>query len=118
LRKEVRGASRSPTDRKLHKIRIGAKRLRYAAEAAEAVGGKQAKRIATSAEELQTQLGEHHDAVIAEAWLRLRAKGATSKVAFSAGILAAEQMRRQEHYREDWQTLWEKIDRRSRKWFG
>jgi len=118
LCKEVRAADRAPTDRQLHQIRIGAKRLRYAAEAAEAVVGKRARRVATSAEELQTQLGEHHDAVIAEAWLRGRAKGASSKVAFSAGILAAEQIRRQQLFREDWQAGWKKVDRRARAWLG
>ena len=118
LHKEVRAADREPTDRQLHQIRIGAKRLRYAAEAAEAVVGKRARRVATSAEGLQTQLGEHHDAVIAEAWLRKRAKGASSKVAFSAGILAAEQIRRQQLFQEDWQAGWEKVDRRARKWLG
>ena len=118
LYKKVRAADREPTDRQLHQIRIGAKRLRYAAEAAEAVVGKRARRVATAAEELQTQLGEHHDAVIAEAWLRGRAKGASSKVAFSAGILAAEQIRRQQLFREDWQAGWEKVDRRAREWLG
>jgi CHAD domain-containing protein len=118
LRKEVRGAGRKPTDRQLHLIRIGAKRLRYAAEAAEAVVGKEARRVAESAESLQTQLGDHHDAVIAEAWLRAQAKGASSKVAFSAGLLACEQIRRQQLYRQDWRAGWEKIDRRARAWFG
>ncbi len=118
LQKEVQAADREPTDRKLHQIRIGAKRLRYAAEAAEAVVGKRARRVATAAEELQTQLGEHHDAVVAEAWLRGRAKGASSKVAFSAGILAAEQIRRQQLFREDWQAGWQKVDRRAREWLG
>ena len=116
LQKQVRAAGSEPTDRQLHEIRIGAKRLRYAAEAAEAVVGRRARRVATSAEEVQTQLGEHHDAVIAEAWLRGRASGASSKVAFSAGILAGEQIRRQQLFRDDWQAGWHKVDRRTRKW--
>ena len=118
LRKEVRGAGPEPTDLQLHEIRIGAKRLRYAAEAAEPVVGKRARRLAATAEGLQTHLGEHHDAVVAEAWLRKQAKGASSKVAFSAGILAGEQIRRQHLYRKDWQTGWEKVDRRARQWLG
>jgi CHAD domain-containing protein len=118
LRKEARGAGRKPTDRQLHKIRIRAKRLRYAAEAAEAVVGKKASRVAASAEGLQTQLGDHHDAVVAEAWLRIRAKGVSPKVAFSAGLLAGEQIRRQQLYREDWRAGWVKVDRRAREWLG
>ena len=118
LRKRVREAGREPTDRQLHEIRIGAKRLRYGAEASEAVAGKKAKRLATAAEELQTHLGEHHDAVIAEAWLREQARGASSKVAFSAGQLAAEQIRRQQAFREGWEAEWNEVDRQARKWFG
>ena len=64
------------------------------------------------------QLGEHHDAVIAEAWLRKRAKGASSKVAFAAGILASEQIGRQQNYREDWEGSWGKVDRRAQEWLG
>ena len=118
LGKAVRKAGREPTDRQLHEIRIGAKRLRYAAEAAQPVVGKNANRVAAAAEQLQTQLGEHHDAVIAEAWLRKRAKGASSKVAFAAGILASEQIGRQQNYREDWEGSWGKVDRRARQWLG
>ena len=118
LHKRAQEADREPTDRQLHQIRIGAKRLRYAAEAAEPVVGKRAQRLATAAEGLQTQLGEHHDAVVAEAWLREHAKGASSKVAFSAGQLAAEQIRRQQSFREGWEAEWKEVDRRARKWLG
>ncbi len=118
LGKAVRNAGREPTDRQLHEIRIGAKRLRYAAEAAQPVVGNEARRLANTAEGLQTQLGEHHDAVIAEAWLRRRAKGASSKVAFAAGILASEQIHRQQNYREGWEARWGKVDRRAQEWLG
>jgi CHAD domain-containing protein len=118
LRKKVRAAGLEPTDRQLHEIRIGAKRLRYAAEAAESVVGKRAKSLGRAAEGLQTQLGDHHDAVVAEAWLRGRAKGASSRVAFAAGILAAEQIRRQQVYRGDWRAAWKKADRSARAWLG
>ena len=86
LSKEVRRAGDQPADGQLHQIRIRSKRLRYAAEATEPVVGKRARRVAAAAEGLQTQLGDHHDAVIAEEWLRNQAKRASSKVAFSAGI--------------------------------
>jgi CHAD domain-containing protein len=118
VRKEIRGAGSEPTDLQLHEIRIGAKRLRYAAEAADPVVGKRARRVAAAAEGLQTQLGEHHDAVIAEEWLRKRAKGASSKVAFSAGQLASEQIRRQHHFRKNWRAGWKKINRSARNWLG
>jgi CHAD domain-containing protein/uncharacterized protein YjbK len=118
LRKEGRRAGHQPSDAQLHGIRIRAKRLRYAAEAAEPVVGKPARRVAAAAEALQTQLGEHHDAVIAEEWLRRQARGASSKVAFSAGLLAAEQIRRQQEFRADWRRGLKTVDRPARGWLG
>jgi CHAD domain-containing protein len=80
--------------------------------------GKRARRLAAASEGLQTQLGEHHDAVVAEAWLRKQAKGAPSKVAFSAGQLAAEQIRRQHGFRAGWEAEWDEVDRQARRWLG
>lgn len=118
LQKEVRRAGSEPTDRRLHEIRIRSKQLRYAAEAASPVVGKQAKRTARAAERLQTQLGEHHDAVVAEQWLRRRARDASASLAFSAGQLANEQERRQQRARSDWASRWNTVDRRARAWLG
>jgi len=58
-------ASTTPEDRvlALHDVRKGAKRLRYAAEAAVATFGPHAAAIATQAKNLQTVLGDHRDAV-------------------------------------------------------
>jgi hypothetical protein len=80
--------------------------------------GKEARSLAESAESLQIQLGDHHDAVIAEAWLPSRAQGASSMVAFSAGLLACERIRREQVSRQDGRTGLEKIDRRARDRFG
>ena len=57
-------------DRALHEVRKGAKRLRYAADAAAPVGHKAASRLAAAAEEIQSLLGEHQDSVAARALLR------------------------------------------------
>jgi CHAD domain-containing protein len=70
LRKAVTGLSPSPDDQALHQVRIKAKRARYAAEAAAVAVGKPAERFAKVVAELQDVLGDHHDAVTAEAWLR------------------------------------------------
>ena len=62
-------ADSAPTDRRLHGVRIAAKHVRYAARSvAPAVRG--ARALAEAAEDLQGVLGEHQDAVVAEAWLR------------------------------------------------
>jgi CHAD domain-containing protein len=53
----------------LHEVRKAAKRLRYAAEAAEPVAGKKAARIAKRAHKVQKLLGLHQDSVVARAQL-------------------------------------------------
>lgn len=59
----------------LHEVRKSAKRLRYAAEAATPVFGKQAARLARRAEEVQTILGDHQDSVVIRDKLRSLAAG-------------------------------------------
>ncbi len=59
-----------PHPDELHQLRIRAKRLRYAAEAAEPYVGRPARRAARAAKRLQDVLGEVHDATAAVTWLR------------------------------------------------
>ncbi|HWE69555.1 MAG TPA: CYTH and CHAD domain-containing protein [Acidimicrobiales bacterium] len=119
LRKRVRQAGRHPSDTELHRIRIGAKQLRYAAEAATPVVGRSAARTARRAERLQTVLGDHHDAVTAEAWLREQAAQGTRAASFAAGILAAGQIRRQRQLRRRWRATWRSLDQsKARAWLG
>ncbi len=106
----VRAAGRHPTDRQLHKIRIRSKQLRYAAEAATPVLGKPARRVANAAESVQTVLGDHHDAVAAEQWLRRQALAGTRSAAFSAGLLVAGEQRRQTKLRRAWRSVWVELD--------
>lgn len=54
----------------LHESRKAAKRLRYAAEVARPVLGKDAQRVVAAASAAQTVLGEHHDSVGTRAVLR------------------------------------------------
>jgi CHAD domain-containing protein len=117
LRKAVRHVGAHPTDQQLHGIRIRAKRLRYAAEAAAPVVGKPAQRMAVAVESLQTVLGDHHDAVTAEDWLRREAASGSRAVAFSAGQLVAVQRHRQERLRHQWRRVWSSLDRKKvRRW--
>src|SRR5207253_7397671 len=87
LRSAVRGLPETPTDPELHRIRILAKRARYAAEAVAPVAGPAASAFARAAAKLQTILGEHQDSVTAQAWLR--SAKASGKRAFVAGELIA-----------------------------
>jgi CHAD domain-containing protein len=106
MRRRVRKAGSQPTDHELHKIRIAAKQLRYASEAASPVVGGPAVRTAQRAEDLQTVLGEHHDAVAAEEWLRQVAQHADGKAGFAAGLRVAEERRLQRKLRRDWRPVW------------
>ena len=71
----------------LHRMRIAAKRARYAAEAVERYGGKPVKRLARRLAALQDLLGDYNDAVVAAEWLRARPMAAPA-AAFEAGELA------------------------------
>ncbi|MDQ1361134.1 MAG: hypothetical protein QOJ44_1511 [Acidimicrobiaceae bacterium] len=119
LRRSVRHAGAHPTDRQLHRIRIRAKQLRYAAEAATPVVGNPARRMAAAAESLQTVLGDYHDAVTAEDWFRREAATGSRAAAFSAGQLVAGQRQRREDLRREWRGVWAALDRKKvRQWLG
>jgi CHAD domain-containing protein len=122
LRRRVRKSGSQPTNRQLHRIRIGAKRLRYAAELAEPVIGRSGHRIAEAAEEVQTVLGQHHDAVAAEDWLRAQVLGRSQdpmrdislSSAFAAGCLAAGEQQTQGELRVSWLRSWKALRRQAK----
>lgn len=117
LRQAVRGAGRHPSDRELHGMRIRAKELRYAAEITAPVIGKAARRTAAAAEAAQNVLGDHHDAVNAESWLRGQAMDGTTAASYSAGRLAAEQARLQGQLRRQWRPVFRELEKkRLRRW--
>jgi len=114
LRKAVTQLHDQPTDPELHRIRILAKRVRYAAEAAEPLVGKVATRFAGAAAELQDVLGDHQDSVTAQQWLREAGRGPR---AFVAGELTALERETAAHDRASWRAAWKKLARkRLRRW--
>lgn len=90
LRAAVHDLPADPSDEQLHAVRILAKRARYAAEAVEPAFGAPARRFAKAMRQLQDLIGEHQDAVIAQAWLREHAHGEPQAAAFAAGVLSAQ----------------------------
>ncbi len=115
LRSAVRSLPESPTDPELHRIRILAKRARYAAEAVAPVAGPDAAAFARAAARLQTVLGEHQDSVTAQAWLR--AAKVTGRRAFVAGQLIALEHIAAAKSRADWPKAWKSLDRKKlRDW--
>jgi CHAD domain-containing protein len=115
LRSAVRHLPDPPADADLHRIRILAKRARYAAEAVAPVVGAGAASFARVAAKLQTILGEHQDSVTAQAWLRgTRISG---RRAFVAGELIAMEHVAAEEARKKWPKVWTSLDRKSlRDW--
>lgn len=104
LRKEIRRTHRrmrrhldqaleggDPSDAQLHDVRKSIKRVRYAAEAVEAVFGKRSKRYAKRMEEAQETLGDEQDSVVVRAVLLRLAADATAagESAFTYGRLHA-----------------------------
>jgi CHAD domain-containing protein len=114
LRKAVAALPDQPADPELHRIRILAKRVRYAAEAAGPIAGKTATRCADAAAALQDVLGDHQDSVTAQQWLREAGRGPR---AFVAGELTALERETAAHDRAAWHNVWKKLDRkRLRRW--
>lgn len=111
LRNAVAAAEQDPSDGALHQARIRTKRVRYAAEAVAPVFGKQAPRFAAGAADLQDVLGQHQDAVVADAFLREAAVGSVAK-AFVAGELAAYEAQARASARKKWTASWEALDRK------
>ena len=109
LRRRVRRAGSRPSDTQLHRIRIGSKQLRYDAELAEPVMGKPARRTARVAEDMQTILGEHHDAVTAVEWLERIPSNGTTTASFAAGAATADARREQSRTRRQWEQVWKAL---------
>ena len=97
-----------PDDTMLHRLRIGLKRVRYAAELA-APGGKTGERFLTAAKALQTLLGEHQDAAVAEERLREVSAGLDGPTAFVAGRLAERQRWRRAQVKEQLPAAWKRL---------
>jgi CHAD domain-containing protein len=120
LRREVRHAGKHPTDEQLHEIRIVAKRSRYAAEAAARVVGTRAETFASAIADVQTVLGDHHDAAVAEHWLRTASAAADEPAAagITAGLLIARQRRDRTRLAREWRDVWARASRSElRRWF-
>jgi CHAD domain-containing protein len=97
-----------PPDAALHKVRIDAKGLRYAAEAVKPVSDKAVERVERAARAVQDVLGEHQDAVVAGTWLHKRAPRAANPAPWArlerAEIAAAVAAR------DAWPASWEKLE--------
>ncbi|MGH9245631.1 MAG: CHAD domain-containing protein [Acidimicrobiales bacterium] len=114
VRKRVRRLGDAPRDEELHRVRVLAKRARYAAEAVAPVAGRPAEKLASALAKVQDELGEVNDAVVAEAWLREAANDASTSETFVAGLLATRHRFDGDRHRQRWPRRWSTADRR--KW--
>ena len=112
LRGRVKTLSVPPTDGELHRVRIHAKRSRYAAEAVTPVAGKSAKAFASAAADLQTVLGTHNDGVVAVRWLREWSAGNAEGSAFGAGVIAGLERADANRSRREWRQMWKALQKR------
>lgn len=94
LRREADQLGKGPGDDELHRMRILAKRLRYATDVAAPVAGKPARRAVRALRDLQEVLGNHNDACVAVLRLRELSDNAAPADVWSAGLLGGLQLAR------------------------
>ena len=111
LRKGVKKLGKRPADDELHRLRIKAKKARYAADVAVPVIGDQARAYTKAVGALQDVLGDHHDCAVAADWLRAAVPGATRAQAFALGLLVAGQQHQADELRRSWRSAWDDLDR-------
>jgi CHAD domain-containing protein len=102
-----------------HEVRIRGKRVRYAADAA-SLAIKDAAPMAKALAEMQDVLGEEHDALVAEEWLRGIAVTNVSRAeAVVIGMLIAVEQREAREWGAKWADTWAAVSKRKvRQWLS
>jgi CHAD domain-containing protein len=116
LRRAARKLGPKASPDQVHRVRILAKRARYAAELAEPVAGKRARRFVEAAKQFQDVVGSHQDAVVAADRIRAvvdRTKSMES--AFAAGRLVERTTARRRKARRKLPRAWKRLERHGRK---
>jgi len=109
LARAVEQLGPNPDDESVHALRITLKRARYAAELA-APAGEDGERFLGRAKALQTLLGDHQDAVVAERRLRSASvHDAATAAAFVAGRIAERQRVRRVQAAERLPKAWRRL---------
>ena len=112
LRRAAGALDSRPADEELHKVRVRAKRARYAAEVAEPAAGKPATRFIKETKRLQDVAGALQDAAVAEQRLRtLLEEVDDPEAAFAAGRLVERARARRANAREAFPKAWAKVEK-------
>lgn len=104
----------SPAD-EWHRVRIKAKRARYAVDALVPVGTRRLAEFADVMSETTELLGSHQDAQIAQESLRDMASTAPGSAAFTLGRLHAVEHEHQMHSRRTFLQMWPQIRHAARR---
>lgn len=118
---DVADSATDPQQReeRLHEVRKGAKRVRYAAETVAPVYGKPASRLVKATKKVQSALGDHHDSVVAQPLLRQLGVQAhlDGENGFTFGRLHAFEQARVADTERRYDQAWKKASRKKlRRW--
>jgi CHAD domain-containing protein len=124
-KRRMRTARHTPAgpagDAALHQARKSARRARYAAEAASPAAGRHARRFAKQMKQVQSVLGDHHDAVLARQAARDLGIGAhlAGENAFTYGLLYEHELHHAGRLRTRASKVWRHAARRKhRRWMN
>jgi CHAD domain-containing protein len=106
LHREVAALDAEPTDEALHKLRVRVKRARYAVEVVMPAVGPPAKGAVRALAALQELLGDHHDAFVAQEWLRGVNADLTPAESYVAGQLVAAERVTSARLRHEFWAAW------------
>ena len=116
MRRTFASLGEDPEDSELHASRIAVKRARYAADLGAHELGRPGERFVTVAKRMQDILGDHQDAVVAEARIRdWAASSAVPASSFAAGRLVQLEQDRRAAARAAWPDMWQRLDRAARR---
>jgi CHAD domain-containing protein len=98
----------------LHRLRVRAKRLRYALETLLGLGGRSTRKLVDELRRLQELLGEHQDLMTLTHWLRSTAESVVPPPAtlLATGALLGTLARRARKLRRRFPKAWKRLDRR------
>ena len=117
--RRVESAAAEERAEALHETRKAAKRLRYAAELAQPVGGEDASALAKAAKQIQSVLGDRQDGVVTQARLHELSGRGEGESGFAFGRLHAVEQERASVADASYQQAWKRASRkRLRRWLA
>lgn len=109
FRTRVERLGPDPSNDELHSLRIQAKKVRYAADAAVPLAGEGAKRFSKDIADLQSTLGDHHDSAVAAQWCRRVEGSGPVSAAAAARHCVADEREYQAAKRREWEDEWRRV---------